>query len=158
VGKLVNQVIGKETFSLWLKGEELPYEKSNLEIEPRDSKKIIYSHKVSKETSRQIWIEIDYFRKSIQEQNLGRIVFSPYIKLLRRISTGANWHPLGSMRMHASEAAVLNADLSFKFDRRVFCLDSSSFSTGAHHNPTAMSLTLTTLAVTNFLNCKSGKC
>lgn len=154
VFNFMNTLIGRETFSLWLKGEEFPYAHSQLDIESEDSKKVIYKHLVSRETSKQIWIELNSFKRVIREQKLGKIVFSPYIYLLRKITTGANWHPLGSLRMHASESAVLNHDLSLKIESRVFCIDSSSFPTGAHHNPTAMALTLTIIAVKNLLQSR----
>lgn len=155
VSNIVNRLLGRKTFSLWLKGEEFPYEKSELAIESENSKKVIYKHRVSRTTTRQMWVEINSFKQELNCRNLGKVVFSPYINLLRRIVTGANWHPLGSMRMHSSGPAVLNADLSLKFESRIFCIDSSSFPTGAHHNPTAMSLTLTTLAVQKLLDTKT---
>lgn len=148
---VLNRLTGKQTFSLWLKGEEFPYEKSKLTIQSEESKGVIYRHRVSRETSRQMWVEINSLRQELDSRHLGKISFSPYINIIRRIITGANWHPLGSIRMHANGPAVLNADLSLKFENRIFCIDSSSFPTGAHHNPTAMSLTLTTLVVHKLL-------
>jgi choline dehydrogenase-like flavoprotein len=149
---LFNKFLGRETYSLWLKGEEFGNMDSMVYADRYEPTKVIYEHKVSRETRIEMKKEVKTFDQHLRKNRLGKIKFSPHVTILGGVNTGANWHPLGSLRMHASEEKVVNDDATMIFDNRIMCVDSSVFATGAHHNPTAMAVTLADIAVRKLLS------
>jgi len=119
ISKWLNTLLGRETFSLWLKGEELPFRESRVFVDDRNEEMVFYNHRVSRETRSLMRKEIKAFGNSLKSKRLGKIVLSPSSWFGLGINTGANWHPLGALRMHASEEKVLNADATLVFDNRV---------------------------------------
>jgi hypothetical protein len=147
----LNNFLGRETYSLWLKGEEIPNRDSKVYINENELIKVFYEHKVSKATRKLMFKEIRKFAMELRKNRLGRITFSPHTAVSRGVNTGANWHPLGALRMHASEERVLSSDATLIFDDRILVVDSSAFPTGAHQNPTSMAVSLADIAVRKLL-------
>jgi hypothetical protein len=150
--RLLNKFLGRETYSLWLKGEEFGNRDSVVYADKGEPTRVIYEHEVSRETRIEMKREVKVFDQHLRKNRLGKIKFSPHVTMLRGVNTGANWHPLGSLRMHASEEKVVNEDATMIFDDRIMCVDSSVFATGAHHNPTAMAVTLADIAVRKLIS------
>jgi hypothetical protein len=135
-----------EIYSVWLKGEEIPFASSQLQISKENSKrdvKLIYNHKVSKETKillRQRLVELS---NSLQSNNLGKFRIHSYFRLNSLFYTGPNFHPMGSLRMGLDpKNSIVGSDFSFHGSSHVFAVNSGIFPNGSNHNPTAMVLAL----------------
>jgi hypothetical protein len=135
-----------EIYSVWLKGEEIPFATSQLQISKENSKrdvKLIYNHKVSKETKillRQRLVELS---NSLQSNNLGKFRIHSYFRLNSLFYTGPNFHPMGSLRMGLDpKNSIVGPDFSFHGSSHVFAVNSGIFPNGSNHNPTAMVLAL----------------
>lgn len=135
------------TYSLWLKGEESPNYSSGIHL--ADAFRLRYHHRISFCTVKTLKKEIYKFASNVKYNNLGKIRFDLHFRIPGFLNTGGNFHPMGTLRMHASEGFVVNPDFTLSGYDNIFCIDSSIFPSGAHQNPTAMALTLTLEAVDN---------
>jgi hypothetical protein len=139
------RLLGISSYSLWLKGEELPYERSALGFEdnsPAIVQKIVYKHKVSSTTSLTIKRELRKFGRLIRKNRFGKLKLDWWARIPFYFSTGANWHPMGTLRLGFPHKGPLDDSFQLGLHRNVMVLDSSSFPIGGHHNPTAMSLSV----------------
>jgi hypothetical protein len=140
------QAKSTEMYSVWLKGEEIPFASSRLQISKEDNKRdirLIYNHKVSKETKilmRQRLLELSNLLKS---NNLGKFRIHAYFRVNSLFYTGPNFHPMGSLRMGLDPRnSIVGPDFSFHGSPHVFAVNSGIFPNGSNHNPTAMVLAL----------------
>lgn len=140
------QAKSTEMYSVWLKGEEIPFAASRLQISKEDNKRdirLIYNHKVSKQTKilmRQRLLELSKFLKS---NNLGKFRIHTYFRFNSLFYTGPNFHPMGSLRMGLDPRnSIVRPDFSFHGSPHVFAVNSGIFPNGSNHNPTAMVLAL----------------
>jgi len=143
-----------DIYSAWLKGEELPYLGSELRIstdsDPR-SVKLIYNHKVSKESKVLMRRKLREFSTYLKENNLGRFRIHFYFRFNRLFYTGPNFHPMGSLRMGSdSEKSVVGPDFAFHGSPNVYAVNSGIFPNGSNHNPTAMVLALSLVFASKF--------
>jgi hypothetical protein len=135
-----------EIYSVWLKGEEIPFATSRLHISKGDNKKdtkLIYNHRVSKETKilmRQRLMELSKYLKS---SNLGEFRIHSYFRFNSVFYTGPNFHPMGSLRMGLDpKNSIVGPDFAFHGSSHVFAVNSGIFPNGSNHNPTALILAL----------------
>jgi hypothetical protein len=140
------QATSTEMYSVWLKGEELPFVTSQLQISTEENKrdvKLIYNHRVSKETKilmRKRLVELSNF---LQSNNLGKFRIHAYFRFNSLFYTGPNFHPMGSLRMGLDpKDSIVGPDFSFHGSSHVFAVNSGIFPNGSNHNPTAMVLAL----------------
>ncbi len=143
-----------DIYSAWLKGEELPYLGSELQIstdsDPRRVK-LIYNHKVSNESKMLIRRKLREFSTYLKENNLGRFRIHFYFRFNRLFYTGPNFHPMGSLRMGSdSEASVVGPDFAIHGSPNVYAVNSGIFPNGSNHNPTAMVLALSLVFASKF--------
>lgn len=153
--RALHHVLGDKVYSVWLKGEELPNSKSQVSIDQTDPTRVVYNHQTSKETMRLMKQELRRFSSFVNSQNLGRFNFAPHLWIPKFISTGGNWHPMGSLRIHNSQESVVSREFALNWNERIRIIDSSIFPSGAHQNPTSMALCLANIAVRRFLIGKS---
>jgi hypothetical protein len=143
-----------EIYSVWLKGEELPYRGSELEIltdsDPRNVK-LIYNHRVSKESKILVRRKLREFSTYLEENNLGRFRIHYYFHVNRLFYTGPNFHPMGSLRMGSDpKETVVGPDFAFRGSPNVHAVNSGIFPNGSNHNPTAMVLALSLVFASKF--------
>lgn len=137
-------------YSLWLKGEEQSVHTSRIEISAES--KIKYKHHISSETVKILKSELRLFSKSLNKNKLGKLKFNLHFRIPNFLSTGGNFHPMGTLRMHSTESSIVKFDGSLGNFSNIFCVDSSVFPIGAHQNPTAMALTLTLETISKITN------
>jgi hypothetical protein len=140
------QATSTEMYSVWLKGEELSFFTSQLQISNDKNKrdvKLIYNHRVSKETKilmRKRLVELSNF---LQSSNLAKFRIHSYFRLNSLFYTGPNFHPMGSLRMGLDpKDSIVGPDFSFHGSSHIFAVNSGIFPNGSNHNPTAMVLAL----------------
>lgn len=143
-----------EIYSAWLKGEELPYRDSELQISTDSSPrnvKLIYNHKVSKESKILVRRKLREFSTYLKENNLGRFRIHLYFHFNRLFYTGPNFHPMGSLRMGSDpEDSVVGPDFAVHGSPNVYAVNSGIFPNGSNHNPTAMVLALSVVFASKF--------
>ena len=135
-----------EIYSVWLKGEELPFFDSDLKLsrntEPKFAK-LIYNHRISKQTKKIMRRRLLEFSAHLRKHNLGKFKIHSYFRFNRLFYTGPNFHPMGSLRMGSNpKDSVISPDFSFHGSPRVFAVNSGIFPNGSNHNPTTMVLAL----------------
>lgn len=145
---------GTEIYSAWLKGEELPYLGSELKIstdsDPRNVK-LIYNHKVSKESKILVRRKLREFSTYLKKNNLGRFRIHFYFNFNKLFYTGPNFHPMGTLRMGSDpEESVVGPDFALRGSSNVYAVNSGIFPNGSNHNPTAMVLALSLVFASKF--------
>lgn len=143
-----------EIYSVWLKGEEIPFAKSQIQIsrdkDPWDIK-LIYNHRVSSETKIRMRKRLQEFSACLKKNNLGKFRIHTYFHFNRLFYTGPNFHPMGSLRMGVDpKNSVICPDFSFHGSPHVFAVNSGIFPNGSNHNPTAMVLALSIVFASSF--------
>ena len=143
-----------EIYSVWLKGEEIPFESSELQIS-RDSDprkiKLIYNHRVSRETKNLMRDRLREISVFLRNNQFGKFRIHLYFRLNRLFYTGPNFHPMGSLRMGADpKNSIVGANFSFHGSPHVFAVNSGVFPNGSNHNPTAMVLALSVIFASSF--------
>jgi hypothetical protein len=143
-----------DLYSVWLKGEEIPFARSELQISKASNSgaiKLIYNHRVSstsKNRMRQRLREISTF---LHQNNFGRFRIHRYFRLNPLFYTGPNFHPMGSLRMGSDpQNSIVGPDFAFHGSPHVFALNSGVFPNGSNHNPTSMVLALAVIFASNF--------
>lgn len=142
---LLDWVMGLSNYSLWLKGEELPFKRSTLKFNIHTEtsvQKIIYNHKISTKSTLGMKWELRNFRTILRKNHLGKLKFDWWFHIPFFFRTGGNWHPMGTLRLGFPNKGPLNESFQLGLHKDVMVLDSSSFPIGGHHNPTAMSMTI----------------
>lgn len=143
---------GREIYSIWLKGEELPYRESIIELSANSKKEVKYIHRISKLTKAELTKDIIKFSNSIFQGNLGKVRLHLKVYFSRFFQTGGNFHSMGTLRMHSDlNLAVITSNQNLIFEDKIFIIDASVFPFGGYQNPTINALTLTYRAVTNFI-------
>jgi choline dehydrogenase-like flavoprotein len=135
-----------EIYSVWLKGEEIPFANSSLQISQggheRD-KKLIYNHRVSKETKILMRQRLSELSNYVKVNNLGKFRVHSYFRFNSVFYTGPNFHPMGTLRMGFDpKNSIVGPDFAFHGSSHVFAINSGIFPNGSNHNPTALVLAL----------------
>jgi choline dehydrogenase-like flavoprotein len=141
-------LVQQNRYTIWMKGEEFPNLSSTLELsEDRDAQgmqRVIYNHRISAETSKQVRQEITIIRKMMADSKLGK--FRPYRHLMnqkRNFYLNPNWHPMGTLRMGPSEnEGVCDQNLEVFNNPGLFLLNAGVFPSGSNQNPTSMVMAL----------------
>jgi hypothetical protein len=157
---LLDRVKGLSNYSLWLKGEELPFKRSILKFNRNSEtsvQKIVYNHKISTKSSLIMKRELRKFREIIKKNHLGKIKFDWWFHIPFFFRTGGNWHPMGTLRLGFPDKGPLNESFQLGLHNDVMVLDSSSFPIGGHHNPTSMSLTIAWLVLNKLPDVTVGQ-
>jgi hypothetical protein len=135
-----------EIYSVWLKGEELPFINSRLQILKGDHEKdskLIYNHRVSKETKILMRQRLRELSNSLKINNLGEFRIHSYFRFNSLFYTGPNFHPMGSLRMGTDpKTSIVGPNFAFHGTSHVYAVNSGVFPNGSNHNPTAMVLAL----------------
>ena len=131
-------------FSLWLKAEELPYEKSLLRFHDSPNGSLVYSHQISDKTFLELNRVLDWINRVVVEKNLGSIQWRPTLfnkELLCK--SYLNWHPSGTLRMGSNQdETVCDDGLQVHDLKGVFVVSAAVFPTSSNANPTFTSLAL----------------
>jgi choline dehydrogenase-like flavoprotein len=139
---LANLGFFPKKYSLWLKGEELPFIESKLSFNSHN--KLVYSHKISNQTFSELNRTLDWLGKIIEENNLGKLQISNIVRNKDKLfSSYLNWHPMGTLRMGLdSKKSVCNSFLEVHRNSGLFIASSAVFPSSSNANPT-----FTTLAI-----------
>lgn len=155
LSSLIDRVLDLTTYSLWLKGEELPFKKSTIMFDCQNASSVqdvIYNHKISIKSMLTMKRELRKFRTLIRKNRLGKLNFDFWFRIPFFFRTGGNWHPMGTLRLGFPHEGTLDESFQLGLHKDVMVLDSSSFPIGGHHNPTAMSLTVAWLMLSKLPN------
>ena len=152
--KVIFNLSSTQIYSAWLKGEELPFPDSQLmisnESDPRKVK-LIYNHRVSKESKILMRRRLLEFSAHLKVNNLGRLRIHSYFHFNSLFYTGPNFHPMGSLRMGSDpKESVIGRDFAFHNSPHVYAVNSGVFPNGSNHNPTAMVLALSLVFASRF--------
>jgi choline dehydrogenase-like flavoprotein len=138
------KVFGIYSYSIWLKAEELPYEKSSLSLDDATGN-LNYSHQISVETSSAIRSVLRKFDSLISELNLGKVrYYSEVIDDSKILKLRPNWHPMGTLRMGKPGESVVDLNLKVHGEENIYILSSAVFPTGSNQNPVFTTLALGT--------------
>ena len=146
---LAERILGRKSYSVWLKGEEFPFYDSSVQTSSHTQifgvQKLVYNHKISKHTSTQIRRGLLEMKRQVDYEDLGK--FLPYRHLMYQIKgfyLNPNWHPMGTSRMGSSSASsVCDTNLELHDQKGVFLVNPGVFPSGSNQNPTSMMLALT---------------
>jgi hypothetical protein len=146
ISSTIGEIIGRRTFSVWVKAELLPNSNSKIEIfSPGNlDERIIYAHKVSQETRLAF---LSTLNKLANELDLARVgefkIKSTIIEGTDPIFEAPNWHPMGTCRMGSNSGeGVCDSDLRLFGQTDIYLCDASVFPTGSNANPTFTALAL----------------
>ena len=136
------KIFGISTFSVWLKAEELPYRESRV-ISDTESKKLIYNHMVSDETSAAVRAALRKFQSLVASENLGVVkYYEDVINASKKFELRPNWHPMGTLRMGEPSKSVVDRNLMVHGVEGIYVLSSAVFPTGSNQNPVFTTLAL----------------
>jgi len=145
---------GTEIYSVWLKGEEIPFATSQIQVQSGHggkNAKLVYQHKVSKDSKVLMRRRLKELSQSLKENDLGKFKLHSYFNLNSLFYTGPNFHPMGSLRMGIDPGnSVVGPDFAFHGTQNIFAVNSGVFPNGSNHNPTAMVLALSIVFASNF--------
>ena len=143
-----------EIYSVWLKGEEVPFSASQIQIQfshSGENAKLVYNHKVSKDSKILMRRRLKELAQSLKNNNLGKFKLHSYFNLNALFYTGPNFHPMGSLRMGLDpDNSVVGPDFAFHGTRNIYAVNSGVFPNGSNHNPTAMVLALSVIFASSF--------
>jgi hypothetical protein len=142
--KLVNLVfLHKTSYSLWMKAEELPFLDSELRTSEYEENKLVYNHKVSSKTSKEVRKVLELIQTFIERNNLGSVEYYPEITNSQNLITlRPNWHPMGTLRIGDIRSGVVNENLKINGTDNVYVLSPAVFPTGSNQNPVFTTLAL----------------
>ena len=144
---LIDSQFNYERFSIYLKGEELPFFDSRMRIVESlsaYSDTIECDHSISRSTTLGIRMSLKIFKSVFQNYNFGKIKFFWWFMHKPRVSyTGPNWHPMGTMPLNVDPSKrVVNSDLSLTGYPTIYMLNAGVFPSGSYQNPTTTVLAL----------------
>jgi len=143
-----------EIYSVWLKGEEIPFAASQIQIQTDhrgENAKLVYNHKVSKDSKILMRGRLKELGESLKKNDFGKFKIHSYFNLNSLFYTGPNFHPMGSLRMGIDPSnSVVGPDFAFHGSPNIFAVNSGIFPNGSNHNPTAMVLSLSVIFASNF--------
>lgn len=142
--KLVNLIFFQKTsYSLWMKAEETPFQESEVRISEIEEDKLIYNHKISSKTSREVRKVLELFKDLIKENNLGKIEYYYEITNDKELlNLRPNWHPMGTLRIGDSHVGVVDEHLRMQGTRNVYVVSAAVFPSGSNQNPVFTTLAL----------------
>jgi choline dehydrogenase-like flavoprotein len=136
-------LLGRKTFSIWVKGEELANPRVALEfIDETDRRVTTYEHIVSRRSKQEFLRSVLCLIDVIQKENLGEVLLDKGMaEFTHNIYEGSNWHPMGTCRMGADEeTSVCDPECKVHGSMGVYVIDASCFVSGSNANPTFTSL------------------
>lgn len=137
-------LFGVHVYSIWLKAEELPSIDSFVGVDAQTGK-VVYSHRVSSETSDAVRNVLARFATMIEVENLGKVRYYNHVMdASKTLSLRPNWHPMGSLRMGEPGSSVVDQNLKVHGEDNIFILSSAVFPTGSNQNPVFTTLALGT--------------
>jgi len=143
-----------EIYSVWLKGEEIPFATSQIQVQTyhgQENPKLVYEHKVSKDSKILMRGRLKELGEILKKNDLGKFKIHSYFNFNSLFYTGPNFHPMGSLRMGIDPSnSVVGPDFAFHGTPNIFAVNSGVFPNGSNHNPTAMVLALSVIFATNF--------
>lgn len=135
-------LFGIRVYSIWLKAEELPSIDSFVGIDAQTGK-VVYSHRVSLETSDAVRNVLARFATMIETENLGKVRYYHHVMdVSKTLLLRPNWHPMGSLRMGEPGSSVVDQNLKVHGEDNIFILSSAVFPTGSNQNPVFTTLAL----------------
>ncbi len=144
---LFDSLLQQNRYTIWMKGEEYPNKNSKIDLLDRSEAifpKIVYKHKISRNTSEAVRAGLVIIKQVISEENLGQ--FRVYRHLLSKkhgFYLNPNWHPMGTMRMANNKLeGICDSNLEVFDNPGLFLLSAAVFPTGSNHNPTCMVMAL----------------
>ena len=143
--RLTDYVFQISRFSLYMKGEELPFIDSKMELLETNANilgRVVYRHRVSKETSIGIRKSLREFRVRFHSLDIGKIVYFKWFMHSPAISyAGPNWHPMGTTPLNTDESKrITESDLSLTGYPHIFLLNAGIFPSGSYQNPATTTL------------------
>jgi hypothetical protein len=145
VRSLFDRTFGISRFSLYIKGEEQPFVDSKIELRNTPGNilgKVVYHHRISKDTSKRIRGSLKEFRIRFQRLGIGRISFFKWFMHAPTIAyTGPNWHPMGTTPLNIDESKrITESNLSLSGYPNIFLLNAGIFPSGSYQNPSTTTL------------------
>lgn len=139
-----NRVFGVQVYSIWLKAEELPFIDSFVGVDAQTCK-VVYTHRVSLETSDAVRKVLAKFETMIETENFGKVRYYNHVMdASKTLLLRPNWHPMGTLRMGEPGNSVVDQNLTVHGEDNVFILSSAVFPTGSNQNPVFTTLALGT--------------
>ena len=145
IRKLGDRIFQISRFSLYIKGEERPFVDSRIELLETPGNnlgKVVYHHRISKDTSNRIRSSLKEFRVRFQRLGIGRIIFFKWFMHAPAIAyTGPNWHPMGTTPLNVDKSKrITESDLSLSGYPHIFLLNAGIFPSGSYQNPSTTTL------------------
>lgn len=151
IRRIFYNLIGIEIYSVWLKGEELRYEGSVIQVLDTESHDLRYAHRVSANSKTLLRRRLNYASIEIRKLGLGTFKIHKYFNLNKLFYTGPNFHPMGTLRMGTDpKKSVTRDDFSLHGTPNVYAINAGIFPNGSNHNPTSMVLALAEVFVSEF--------
>lgn len=139
-----NKLLGRDIYSLWLKGEEIRFSDSQVTLDRNNPDLVIYDHRLGDQTFTSIRKVLLLLKREFSENKLGKIKLYKFIVNPKKtFYLRPNWHPMGTLRMSKDpETGVVRENFRFGDTHSIYIADSSIFPTGSNANPTFTALAL----------------
>ena len=148
-----------QVFSIWLRGEEFPYLNSTLSIKGSRVEahipNLIYDHRVSLKTKLKLKHSIRRFKKTLKDNNFGKIRLFWWLYIPTFLNLGGNNHPMGTLSMGLGDYFPVDSELRLKVAPRIKIISSAVFPSGSNQNPTSQVMTLAKIATDSSPNYRN---
>ena len=138
-------LIGRQRFSIYIKSEEFPFASSKVFLEDVSKNLVTYDHRVSDETYIALLYNLKNFQAIILDKFGIKVKFNKKVDDIQNLKDffGANWHPMGSVRMGTDPVdSICDSNLEIHDFKNLFVVSAAVFPSGSNTNPTFTTLAL----------------
>jgi len=153
ISKAFMAMLGRATYSVWVKSEILPNPDSKISISRYGgSLRTHYRHVVSEKSKFEFVRALKLLGKEMSSACVGELRIKPSIlNGTDQILHGYNWHPMGTLRMGLNPRdSACDLNLRLHSTENIYVADASVFPSGSNANPTFTALALG-LRLANYL-------
>jgi hypothetical protein len=139
-----NAIRGRKVYSLWIKGEEIATQDSQISLAAENEEVAIYDHRIGEQSFNSLRKTLSRLGQIFKDNGLGEIRYYRFVQSKKRkFYLRPNWHPMGTLRMSKDyQTGVVRESFLLGDSKSVYIMDSSIFSTGSNANPTFTALAL----------------
>jgi hypothetical protein len=142
---LFDKLTGRRRFSIYIKSEEFPFVNSKVYLADVSQNLLTYDHRISDETYISLLSNMRSFQKIIWDKFALKIKYKFKLNDINEMKSvfGANWHPMGSLRMGWNpKDSVCNPNLEVHNFKDLYVASAAVFPSGSNTNPTFTTLAL----------------
>ena len=156
IKELFDKLTGRRRFSVYIKSEEFPFVNSKVYLADVSQNSLTYDHRISDDTYVSLLSNMKSFQRIIWDKFELKIKYKIKLNDIDELRCyfGANWHPMGSLRMGWNpNDSVCNPNLEVHNFKDLYVVSAAVFPSGSNTNPTFTTLALARrLALSKYFN------